>query len=53
MNRISLLSLFELLTGGLLKDSLDFGENISVVKEVIPYVKKAAPIVKKNILFLL
>ncbi|MBS0032563.1 MAG: hypothetical protein KFE23_00355 [Candidatus Baumannia cicadellinicola] len=40
----------ELKNGGLLKDLLDFGENIPVVKNVVPYVRKAAPIVKKDVI---
>lgn len=41
----------ELKNGGkLLKDLLDFGEDIPVVKNVVPYVRKAAPIVKKDVI---
>lgn len=40
----------EIKNGGLLKEILDFGENIPVVNSVVPYVKKAAPVVKKDII---
>lgn len=46
----SLNQLKEMKNGGLLKDLLDFGENIPLVKSIIPYARKAAPIVKNDII---
>lgn len=36
--------------GGLLKEILDFGDSIPIVKNITPYIRKASPIVKKDII---
>jgi len=41
---------YKQISGGLLNDILNFAENIPVVDKVIPYVRKASPIVKKDII---
>ena len=37
-------------SGGLLEDLLNFAENIPVVDNLVPYVRKAVPIAKKDII---
>lgn len=39
-----------MINGGLLKDVLDYVEDIPVVKKVVPYIRKAAPIVKNDVI---
>jgi len=38
------------MSGGLLKDILELAEDLPVVNKVVPYVRKASPIVKKDII---
>lgn len=36
--------------GGLLKDILDFADNLPIVKNITPYVRKASPIIKNDVI---